>query len=86
MEVKGQSVQHKNQVNKASSHIPQQKTTNNRLVELVQVMSSVNTESEEAELNVTSMPDNRGGRVIYTLTEDMVKDLLKNYKKKAIEP
>ncbi len=63
------SAQQENQVNKSSSQTLKQITTNNRLVELVQIMSSVNTESEEAELNIISMQDDRGGRIIYNLID-----------------
>lgn len=38
-------------------------TGSNSLVELVEKMRSVDTESKEAKLNATSISDNNGGRI-----------------------
>lgn len=44
------------------------------LPELLQLLKSIPANTEEAKHNETSMSDNNGKRIIYTLTEDMLKD------------
>lgn len=40
---------------------------------LLASLKDVKTDTEEAEQNAESMDDNNGDRIIYTLTEDMIK-------------
>lgn len=47
------------------------------LVELIETMQSVDINSPEAKLNVSSMSDGQGGRITYFLTQDMADDLKK---------
>ena len=71
---------------KALNSKPQQKTntfslssldsSSKRLLsQLMQNLQSVKTDTPEAKANETSMSDNNGKRIIYTLTKDMLKKL-----------
>jgi len=51
------------------------KSSNGLLVRLMQTMQSVKTNTPEAKANDTSMSDNNGKRIIYTLTKDMLKKM-----------
>lgn len=53
---------------------------------LLKTMDKVNTESPDAEANITSMDDNNGGRIIYTYTKEMLAKMgIKIIKKKGLE-
>ncbi len=51
------------------------KSSNGLLVRLMQTLQGVRIDTPEAKANETSMSDNNGKRIIYTLTKDMLKKL-----------
>ena len=69
------SVDPKNVINKIKNL-----DTGKKLAELMSGMSKVDTKSKEAKENVYSMRDSSGNKIIYMLTEDMLKEATKTKK------